>query len=102
MIREEQHRPDDQHHGIDLQVLADRKETGRKMDRVDPGEDVVADEKGEGHAVLLVRTKSGDYILDNKRDDVLLWYEVKQKFNYTMYTRQSPIDPKLWHDVKNQ
>jgi predicted transglutaminase-like cysteine proteinase len=34
---------------------------------------VVLDELNEGHAVLMVRTDRGDYILDNKRDDVLSW-----------------------------
>ena len=28
---------------------------------------VVIDEQGEGHAVLMVRTDRGDFILDNKR-----------------------------------
>ena len=30
---------------------------------------VVIDEQGEGHAVLMVRTDRGDFILDNKRDE---------------------------------
>jgi predicted transglutaminase-like cysteine proteinase len=36
---------------------------------------VVIDEKHEGHAVLMVRTDRGDYILDNKTNAVLPWYE---------------------------
>jgi predicted transglutaminase-like cysteine proteinase len=36
---------------------------------------VVIDEQGAGHAVLMVRTDRGDFILDNKRDAVLAWYE---------------------------
>ena len=36
---------------------------------------VVSDEEGAGHAVLMVRTDRGDFILDNKRDDVLPWQE---------------------------
>ena len=35
---------------------------------------VVIDEKGEGHAVLMLRTDRGDFILDNKTDTVLPWY----------------------------
>jgi predicted transglutaminase-like cysteine proteinase len=35
---------------------------------------VVIDEAGAGHAVLMVRTTKGDFILDNKRDAVLPWY----------------------------
>ena len=36
---------------------------------------VVIDEKGEGHAVLMVRTSAGEFILDNKRDAVLPWHK---------------------------
>jgi predicted transglutaminase-like cysteine proteinase len=41
---------------------------------------VVIDDIGEGHAVLTVRTDSGDLILDNKIDAVLPWHEVKYEF----------------------
>jgi predicted transglutaminase-like cysteine proteinase len=34
---------------------------------------VVIDEKGEGHAVLMVRTDRGDFVLDNKTHSVLPW-----------------------------
>ena len=34
---------------------------------------VVVDEGGEAHAVLMVRSDRGDFILDNKRDAVLPW-----------------------------
>jgi predicted transglutaminase-like cysteine proteinase len=34
---------------------------------------VVIDDKGEGHAVLTVRTDRGDFILDNKTSAVLPW-----------------------------
>jgi predicted transglutaminase-like cysteine proteinase len=34
---------------------------------------VVVDREGAGHAVLMVRTSRGDFILDNKRDAVLPW-----------------------------
>jgi predicted transglutaminase-like cysteine proteinase len=34
---------------------------------------VVADERGDGHAVLMVLTDRGDFILDNKRNAVLPW-----------------------------
>lgn len=36
---------------------------------------VVIDEQGMGHAVLMVRTDHGDFILDNKRDAVLAWHQ---------------------------
>jgi len=35
----------------------------------------VIDEDGAPHAVLMVRTNRGDFILDNKRDAVLPWRE---------------------------
>lgn len=34
---------------------------------------VVIDEEGAGHAVLMVRTDRGDFILDNKQSAVLSW-----------------------------
>ena len=36
---------------------------------------VVIDEKGEGHAVLMIRTSRGDFILDNKTNEVQPWFE---------------------------
>lgn len=53
---------------------------------------VVRDENGEGHAVLTVRTKQGDYILDNKVNTVRLWSQTPYKF----LMRQSYLHPKLW------
>jgi predicted transglutaminase-like cysteine proteinase len=53
---------------------------------------VVLDEKGEGHAVLSVTTDRGDYILDNRRNDVLRW----NKTEYTFLKRQSRANPMQW------
>jgi predicted transglutaminase-like cysteine proteinase len=53
---------------------------------------VVRDERGEGHAVLTARTAQGDYILDNKVDEVRLW----SKSGYEFVMRQSYIDPRVW------
>lgn len=53
---------------------------------------VVRDEKGEGHAVLTARTAQGDFILDNKVDDIRAWNKVP----YTYVMRQSYIDPRVW------
>jgi predicted transglutaminase-like cysteine proteinase len=53
---------------------------------------VVLDEKGEGHAVLSLTTDSGDFVLDNRRNDVLRW----NKTNYTFLKRQSPANPLQW------
>lgn len=36
---------------------------------------VVIDEENAGHAVLMLRTDKGDFILDNKRNAVLLWHQ---------------------------
>jgi predicted transglutaminase-like cysteine proteinase len=53
---------------------------------------VVLDEKNEGHAVLTVATIQGDYVLDNRRNDILLWSET----GYTYLKRQSQQDPRAW------
>lgn len=53
---------------------------------------VVRDEKGEGHAILTARTSKGDYILDNKTDELKLWSAAP----YTFVMRQSYIDPNVW------
>jgi predicted transglutaminase-like cysteine proteinase len=60
---------------------------------------VVLDEAGEGHAVLTVTTRQGDYVLDNRRNEILLWRDTGYKF----LKRQSARDPKLWVSlVKNE
>jgi predicted transglutaminase-like cysteine proteinase len=59
---------------------------------------VVADEKGEGHAVLTARTSTGDFVLDNKNPTVLAW----SKAPYRFYKRQSYRDPRLWVSLKPQ
>ena len=41
---------------------------------------VVIDEKGEGHAVMMVRTDRGDFILDNKPNGVLPWHQTGYTF----------------------
>lgn len=53
---------------------------------------VVRDEKNEGHAVLTARTAQGDFILDNKTDEIKAW----NKVTYTYVMRQSYIDPRVW------
>ena len=53
---------------------------------------VVLDEKNEGHAVLTVATDTGDFVLDNRRDDVLRWSDA----SYTFLKRQSKSDPRTW------
>jgi predicted transglutaminase-like cysteine proteinase len=53
---------------------------------------VVLDEKNEGHAVLTVTTDGGDFVLDNRRNNVLRWSDT----NYTFLKRQSHTDPVQW------
>jgi predicted transglutaminase-like cysteine proteinase len=53
---------------------------------------VVLDENGEGHAVLTVTTRQGDYVLDNRIDKILLWRDT----GYTFIKRQAARDPKIW------
>ena len=56
---------------------------------------VVSDEKGEGHAVLTARTTAGDFILDNKVDEVRLWNQAPYRF----LVRQSSLNPWVWVDL---
>lgn len=53
---------------------------------------VVLDERNEGHAVLTVTTREGDFILDNRRNDIRRWNDL----DYTYLKRQSPRDPRMW------
>ena len=53
---------------------------------------VVRDKKDEGHAVLTVTTDKGDYVLDNEKNDILLW----SKTGYRFVKRQSQSDPNVW------
>ena len=53
---------------------------------------VVRDEKGEGHAVLTARTSQGDFILDNKVEDVRVW----NRTDYQYVMRQSFLNPRVW------
>jgi predicted transglutaminase-like cysteine proteinase len=53
---------------------------------------VVRDKRGDGHAVLTVKTDKGEFILDNQNEDVLVWSET----GYRFVKRQSQNDPNLW------
>lgn len=53
---------------------------------------VVLDEKGQGHAVLTVTSDKGDFVLDNRRNDVRTWNDT----GYTFLKRQSAEDPRQW------
>lgn len=53
---------------------------------------VVLDERNEGHAVLTLRTEDGDFVLDNRRNEIRRWSETE----YTFLKRQSARDPREW------
>ncbi|WP_170984283.1 transglutaminase-like cysteine peptidase [Rhodoligotrophos defluvii] len=53
---------------------------------------VVIDQRGDGHAVLTVKTTAGDLILDNQNPTVLDWSETPYQF----VKRQSSYDPQIW------
>ena len=53
---------------------------------------VVRDTKGEGHAVLTVKTDRGEFILDNQEAQVLAW----NKTGYKFVKRQAQYDQNAW------
>jgi predicted transglutaminase-like cysteine proteinase len=53
---------------------------------------VVLDEHQQGHAVLTIETEAGDYVLDNRNNEIIRWNDTP----YTFLKRQSPQDPRLW------
>jgi predicted transglutaminase-like cysteine proteinase len=53
---------------------------------------VVRDKKGDGHAVLTVKTNRGEFVLDNQEPQVLPW----SKTGYHFVKRQSQSDPNEW------
>ena len=53
---------------------------------------VVRDKKGDGHAVLTVKTDKGDFVLDNQAEQILPWWET----GYRFVKRQSQSDPNVW------
>ncbi len=58
---------------------------------------VVRDKKGEGHAILLVRTDRGDFVLDNQEQKVKLWIDT----GYRFVKRQSQENPNRWVSLGN-
>ena len=46
----------------------------------------------EGHAILTVATETGDYILDNRTDEIRGWRQTEYRF----LKRQSQADPLQW------
>ena len=58
---------------------------------------VVLDENKEGHAVLTVVTSTGDYVLDNRRREILRWDET----GYTFLKRQSQVQSNQWMSLQS-
>jgi len=56
---------------------------------------VVKDERGDGHAVLTVKTDRGEFVLDNMRESVLPWAELPYRF----VKRQSQTDENEWLSI---
>lgn len=50
----------------------------------------------EPHAVLVLETTKGDYVLDNLSRDVRRW----SRIDYTWEARQSASDPLVWHSFR--
>ena len=53
---------------------------------------VVRDKKGEGHAVLTVKSDKGEFVLDNQNESILSWSDT----GYRFIKRQSQSDPNVW------
>jgi predicted transglutaminase-like cysteine proteinase len=53
---------------------------------------VVRDSQNEGHAILTVKTNSGEFILDNLTDEV----KPVSRISYRFVKRQSQQDPNVW------
>jgi predicted transglutaminase-like cysteine proteinase len=53
---------------------------------------VVRDKRGDGHAVLTVKTDKGEFTLDNQNDQIQLWSDT----GYRFVKRQSQSDPNVW------
>lgn len=53
---------------------------------------VVRDQKGDGHAVLTIKTDRGDFVLDNQVGKILAWNET----GYRFVKRQADDNPMRW------
>ncbi len=58
---------------------------------------VVINRKGEGHAVLTLKSDRGDYVLDNQINEILPW----EGSGYRFVQRQSEADPNDWVRLGN-
>jgi predicted transglutaminase-like cysteine proteinase len=59
---------------------------------------VVLDENSQGHAVLTIPTDKGDFILDNRRAEILRWDQT----GYVFLKRQSQQQATQWISLQKQ
>ena len=81
----------------DYQLLKRRLLVERGLPRRAMRMTVVIDELGEGHAVLMIRTDRGDYILDNKTSAVLPWHQTGY-----VYVKRESQDAISWVSLSGQ
>lgn len=55
----------------------------------------VLDRRRDPHAVLVLRTRSSDYVLDNVTDRIVPWH----KTGYSFLRMQSPVEPRRWNAI---
>lgn len=55
----------------------------------------VLDRQRQGHAVLVLRTRSGDYVLDNLGNQVVPWHRT----GYSFLKMQNPAAPQKWDAI---
>ena len=60
---------------------------------------MVWSEKTKWHAVLVVRTTEGEYVLDNITNEIMSVEETIISKGYIYYWRQSVVDPKQWVEL---
>jgi predicted transglutaminase-like cysteine proteinase len=58
---------------------------------------IVRNPLGDAHAVLMVRTDHGDFVLDNLTDEMLPW----ARTSYRFIKRQSERNPNVWLKLRN-
>jgi predicted transglutaminase-like cysteine proteinase len=80
----------------DYQLLKRRLLIERGLPRRAMRMTVVIDDQGEGHAVLMIRTDRGDYILDNKVNAVLPWHQTGY-----IYVKREGQDGLTWVSLGN-
>jgi predicted transglutaminase-like cysteine proteinase len=56
---------------------------------------VVKDERGEGHAILTLKTNHGEYVLDNLNSELRPW----DATGYRFVKRQSQMDQNVWVQI---